>query len=639
MEDEQDPLSGLVNDDGSEYELDDVSEEEEEGEDLHHTDEDQDAGTQEGDDQFGADAEEALLRAQVNTTHFATPVGMSPAQNELGYGLTTAEREKETLAQEHMRDGPDQLPNVDAGETPHFGAQQMEQLRASITAEVSEKVASDIGKIEERLVQVIARQLQSQTSIMTDFSRKLQAETERNIEQRRQEAATTSPLDPAAMPHSAGTLHAETMAGTMNIASPATPSLSPPGIANMPVSGEAPEAATSTGSTTGAVTSSIHSVADPKAKNILTVREHMAQDERNVDPDELANFSFSNLALTSSGTNTVPTAPGILLSTTHATRKANAEALLDQVEKSKETLLVDNPEFTKLSDAKFVDKVSSLLVSANLSTSKVATTFREILLELMGSLSLFKATLQTESERDTIQATHLLDPLLFWPSGVLRLSQKSRPLSEKVNDAVQDDAAGIHRLQFLNDKFRECAAQPNAVRSMAVSLLTTLEGSFKIKDQIEEGHLHALELVYTHMTLAILGGGRFVTTPFVQKIAALQLVFSKFGDVVQSGVNRAVSENPAHNHAKGVANGLQYYSQQTQFGSKDQGNMPRLVEVGGRVPVSPIAVAFKFDQRPLVALVLSIGAAKAQGNQTQCTHKRHIELRQPSFSFEIDRYT
>ena len=83
MEDEQDPLSGLVNDDGSEYELDDVSEEEEEGEDLHHTDEDQDAGTQEGDDQFGADAEEALLRAQVNTTHFATPVGMSPAQNEL----------------------------------------------------------------------------------------------------------------------------------------------------------------------------------------------------------------------------------------------------------------------------------------------------------------------------------------------------------------------------------------------------------------------------------------------------------------------------------------------------------------------------------------------------------------------------
>ena len=82
MEDEQDPLSGLVND-GSEYELDDVSEEEEEGEDLHHTDEDQDAGTQEGDDQFGADAEEALLRAQVNTSHFTTPVGMSPAQNEL----------------------------------------------------------------------------------------------------------------------------------------------------------------------------------------------------------------------------------------------------------------------------------------------------------------------------------------------------------------------------------------------------------------------------------------------------------------------------------------------------------------------------------------------------------------------------
>ena len=90
MEDEQDPLSGLVIDDGSEYELDDVSEEEEEGEDLHHTDEDQDAGTQEGDDQFGADAEEALLRAQVNTSHFTTPVGMSPAQNELGYGCVRA---------------------------------------------------------------------------------------------------------------------------------------------------------------------------------------------------------------------------------------------------------------------------------------------------------------------------------------------------------------------------------------------------------------------------------------------------------------------------------------------------------------------------------------------------------------------
>ena len=82
MENEQDPLSGLVND-GSEYELGDLSEEEEEGEDLHRTDEDQDAGTQEGDDQFGADAEEALLRAQVNTSHFTTPVGMSPAQNEL----------------------------------------------------------------------------------------------------------------------------------------------------------------------------------------------------------------------------------------------------------------------------------------------------------------------------------------------------------------------------------------------------------------------------------------------------------------------------------------------------------------------------------------------------------------------------
>ena len=77
-EQQQDLLSGLV-DDGGEYELGDLSEEEEEEEDLHLPDEDQDAGTQEGDDQFGADAEEALLRAQVTTSQFATPVGTSPA--------------------------------------------------------------------------------------------------------------------------------------------------------------------------------------------------------------------------------------------------------------------------------------------------------------------------------------------------------------------------------------------------------------------------------------------------------------------------------------------------------------------------------------------------------------------------------
>ena len=80
MENEQqDLLSGLVDDGSSEYELGDLSEEEEEEEDLHLPDEDQDAGTQEGDDQFGADAEAALLRAQVTTTQFNTPVGESPA--------------------------------------------------------------------------------------------------------------------------------------------------------------------------------------------------------------------------------------------------------------------------------------------------------------------------------------------------------------------------------------------------------------------------------------------------------------------------------------------------------------------------------------------------------------------------------
>ena len=76
MENEQGLLSGLV----SEYDLGDLSEEEEEGEDLHRTDEDQDAGTQEGDDQFGADAEEALLRAQVTTSHFTTPSRLTSPQ-------------------------------------------------------------------------------------------------------------------------------------------------------------------------------------------------------------------------------------------------------------------------------------------------------------------------------------------------------------------------------------------------------------------------------------------------------------------------------------------------------------------------------------------------------------------------------
>ena len=74
--DEQDLLRGLM--DGGE-ELENLSEEEEEEEDLHLPAEDQDAGAQEGDDQFGADAEEAPLRAQ-----FATPTtGVSPALNEL----------------------------------------------------------------------------------------------------------------------------------------------------------------------------------------------------------------------------------------------------------------------------------------------------------------------------------------------------------------------------------------------------------------------------------------------------------------------------------------------------------------------------------------------------------------------------
>ena len=68
--DEQDLFRGLM--DGGDYELENLSEEEEEEEDLHLPAEDQDAGAQEGDDQFGADAEEAPLRAQVSTSQFAT---------------------------------------------------------------------------------------------------------------------------------------------------------------------------------------------------------------------------------------------------------------------------------------------------------------------------------------------------------------------------------------------------------------------------------------------------------------------------------------------------------------------------------------------------------------------------------------
>ena len=78
MENEQDLLSGFV-EDGIEYELGDLSEEEEEEEDLYLPDEDQDAGTQEGNDERGADAEGALYRAQVTETQFTTPVGESPA--------------------------------------------------------------------------------------------------------------------------------------------------------------------------------------------------------------------------------------------------------------------------------------------------------------------------------------------------------------------------------------------------------------------------------------------------------------------------------------------------------------------------------------------------------------------------------
>ena len=68
--DEQALLHGFM-EEGGDYELGDVSEEEEDEEDVHLPAENQDAGTQEGDlDQSGVDAEEALPRA--HTKHFST---------------------------------------------------------------------------------------------------------------------------------------------------------------------------------------------------------------------------------------------------------------------------------------------------------------------------------------------------------------------------------------------------------------------------------------------------------------------------------------------------------------------------------------------------------------------------------------
>ena len=70
--DEQALLHGFM-EEGGDYELGDVSEEEEDEEDVHLPAENQDAGTQEGDlDQSGVDAEEALPRA--HTEQFSTPV-------------------------------------------------------------------------------------------------------------------------------------------------------------------------------------------------------------------------------------------------------------------------------------------------------------------------------------------------------------------------------------------------------------------------------------------------------------------------------------------------------------------------------------------------------------------------------------
>ena len=78
--DEQALLHGFM-EEGGDYELGDVSEEEEDEEDVHLPAENQDAGTQEGDlDQSGVDAEEALPRA--HTEQFSTPVTESFAVSQ-----------------------------------------------------------------------------------------------------------------------------------------------------------------------------------------------------------------------------------------------------------------------------------------------------------------------------------------------------------------------------------------------------------------------------------------------------------------------------------------------------------------------------------------------------------------------------
>ena len=85
--DEQALLHGFM-EEGGDYELGDVSEEEEDEEDVHLPAENQDAGTQEGDlDQSGVDAEEALPRA--HTEQFSTPVTESFAvSQQLNAGST-----------------------------------------------------------------------------------------------------------------------------------------------------------------------------------------------------------------------------------------------------------------------------------------------------------------------------------------------------------------------------------------------------------------------------------------------------------------------------------------------------------------------------------------------------------------------
>ena len=90
--DEQALLHGFM-EEGGDYELGDVSEEEEDEEDVHLPAENQDAGTQEGDlDQSGVDAEEALPRA--HTKQFSTPVTESFAVSQQ---LTASYHYQDTL--------------------------------------------------------------------------------------------------------------------------------------------------------------------------------------------------------------------------------------------------------------------------------------------------------------------------------------------------------------------------------------------------------------------------------------------------------------------------------------------------------------------------------------------------------------